>query len=339
MRQAVVTASVTLALGAAGAILMHAAGAPAPFLTGPAIAVTVAGLAGVKTGVPDLLRNACFIVLGLSMGQGVTPQVLEQAAAWPLSFACLAVMIVAIMAACAFLLRRVWAYDRRTAILSSTPGHLSYVLGLSADSNADVRIVALVQGIRVLALPLATPPIVLLAGEVSAHVGAPPPLLSAWEIAALTALSGGVGWLFIRLRIPAAFLMAGMVVSTLTHVTGLTAGVVPQQIAIPAFVAMGSLIGTRFSGVTTAELCKAAGAGAAITFVGAAFAVLGAVAVAWLTGLPLQVLLIAFAPGGVETMAAMAVTLNADPTFVAAHHVARLFLLSFLAPLALGRKR
>jgi hypothetical protein len=41
---------------------------------------------------------------------------------------------------------------------------------------------------------------------------------------------------------------------------------------------------------------------------------------------------VAFAPGGVEAMAAIALSLGYEPTFVAAHHVFRLFLLSFLMP-------
>jgi uncharacterized membrane protein AbrB (regulator of aidB expression) len=44
------------------------------------------------------------------------------------------------------------------------------------------------------------------------------------------------------------------------------------------------------------------------------------------------ILIVAFAPGGVEAMAAIALSLGYEPTFVAAHHVFRLFLLSFLMP-------
>jgi uncharacterized membrane protein AbrB (regulator of aidB expression) len=47
----------------------------------------------------------------------------------------------------------------------------------------------------------------------------------------------------------------------------------------------------------------------------------------------------AFVPGGVEAMAAMAVLLGADPAFVAAHHVMRLFMLTALVPLLIGRKK
>jgi len=55
--------------------------------------------------------------------------------------------------------------------------------------------------------------------------------------------------------------------------------------------------------------------------------------------LPLMQLLIAFAPGGVETMAAMSVLLDADPAFVAAHHVLRLFVLTALVPIVLRLRK
>lgn len=44
---------------------------------------------------------------------------------------------------------------------------------------------------------------------------------------------------------------------------------------------------------------------------------------------------VAFAPGGVEAMAAMALSLGYDPAFVAVHHLYRIILLIFLLPLIL----
>ena len=44
---------------------------------------------------------------------------------------------------------------------------------------------------------------------------------------------------------------------------------------------------------------------------------------------------VAFAPGGVEAMAAMALALDYDPAFVAVHHLYRIILLIFFLPLFL----
>jgi uncharacterized membrane protein AbrB (regulator of aidB expression) len=48
---------------------------------------------------------------------------------------------------------------------------------------------------------------------------------------------------------------------------------------------------------------------------------------------------LAFAPGGVEVMAAIAVETGLEPAFVAAHHVFRLIVLTVLVPVMIARLR
>ena len=68
-----------------------------------------------------------------------------------------------------------------------------------------------------------------------------------------------------------------------------------------------------------------------------ALAVGCALLVSNVTGVPLDAALIAFAPGGLETMAAMAVMMHVDTTYVGAHHVLRLVFISFLLPWVMSR--
>ena len=56
-------------------------------------------------------------------------------------------------------------------------------------------------------------------------------------------------------------------------------------------------------------------------------------------GVLAALVLIAFAPGGLETMAAMAVMMHVDATYVGAHHVIRLLFLSVFMPLLMRRNR
>ena len=55
-------------------------------------------------------------------------------------------------------------------------------------------------------------------------------------------------------------------------------------------------------------------------------------------GLNLVDCIIAFAPGGLETMIAMGTLVNADPSYVAIHHISRIFFLSFLVPFLIYKK-
>lgn len=84
-------------------------------------------------------------------------------------------------------------------------------------------------------------------------------------------------------------------------------------------------------------LKRAAFGGVMLTLIGLVISITAASLIAYLTNLPLIDVIIAFAPGGLETMVAMGAIVDADPTYVAIHHVARLFFLSIFVPLVLSR--
>jgi uncharacterized protein len=321
-------ALITFGIAVLGAALTFALSFPAPFLTGPAIAVTLAGLAGIRTAAPPRrARDAVFIILGLTIGQGVTPDVLEAMRTWPVTLAALAGSLFAIIWLTPALLVRFWSMDATTAFLSSSPGHLSYVLGLSEGVKADLRTVSIVQSIRVLALTLLVPVAVTLTGQAPQKALDIPPETAPLPLLAMIVVAGMAGYLLERLRLPAAYLI------------GLVSGVMNYWLAAAAFVSLGGLIGSRFSGVTWIQLRRAFGAGILVTVLGVVLAGGFAVIAHWITGMDLIAILIAFAPGGLETMAAVSVVLGIDPTFVASHHVARLLMLTAIVPIFLMRGR
>ncbi len=331
------TAALTLAIGLAGAALAWLLRFPAPALTGPAAFVSLAAIAGLPLSVPLLLRHACFVIIGLSMGTGVTPEVYETAGQWPLSFIFLGVSVVVVFLCCRSALRRLWRQDRTTAILSAVPGHLSYILGLSTQARGDLPTISVIQSTRVLSLALLVPLAVSLMGFDTSKMGLPGAQMTLLPLAVSVGLALLLGLFLNRLRVPAALLLGGMIFSTITHLSGLVIGHVPLWASIPAFIVMGSLIGSRFSGVAMKTLRRAFAAGLAVTLIAFVVTVVFALLLVQFVALPLPQVLVAFAPGGVESMAAMAVIMNLDPTFVAAHHVWRLVILTFLAPLILGR--
>ncbi len=329
----------TLAVGAAGAGLFWAVGFPAAVLTGPAAAVSLATLAGMPSQIPARLRDAVFLVLGLSIGSTVTPEVIRTALAWPLSLAVLSVTLLAVLASGRAVLERGFGYDRTSALLAAIPGHLSYVLGLSATLAVDPARIALVQSMRVLLLTLAVPVLIALSGAEGTAQLADHGRITPLALAVSLALALAAGLALRRASVPAPLLLGAMAVSALGHGTGLTPGTLPGWLVAAAFVTMGSLIGTRFRGLGRGGLARALAAGAATTAIACALAGLGAVLAAGLLGLPPAALLLAFAPGGVEVMAALAVETGLEPAFVAAHHVFRLVVLSVLVPVLLALNR
>ncbi|MCJ8506469.1 AbrB family transcriptional regulator [Rhizobium lemnae] len=333
--------AITAALGLMGALIASALSLPAPYLIGPAALVTLGSLTGLDLQVPHLVRNVAFLSVGLSMGSGVTPEVLSAAQAWPLSFITLAAMSLALLLIVYAVLKAVFRYDPMTSMLAACPGHLSYVLALAAGVRSDLVSVGVIQSVRVLALTLLVPLFV----EMSAPIGTPMPVASTTITPLALSMMGAVGFLLgrglDRLRVPAALLIGGMIVSSAAHLTHVVEGGIPIWLQVPVYVALGSMIGSRFAGVSLSDLRSACMAGLTATIIAGVISVAVAIGVSRLLGVPLPAALIAFAPGGLETMAAMAIILHADPAYVGTHHIVRLIFLSFLMPamIAWVRKR
>ncbi len=330
----------TLVVGTIGAALAYALSMPASVLIGPAIAVSLASLGGWRMEISNLARDVCFVLLGIGIGAGFNAQATAAILRWPLAFLIMAIMLVAILQICSIVLVRCFGFDRRSAVLSAAPGHLSFVLGLASDVDGDVGRIAVVQTIRLLALTISVPFVALAMGyEMSAVAvfgGAP---MSLGQILALVVAAIGVGMAFKRLNLPAPLLLGAMAVSSLSHASELTPGSVPIWLMTPAFLVLGTLIGTRFSGMPLAVFRTSLLAGLTTTVVAVALASLAALPVAWALGMPVPHVLAAFSPGGLETMVALSATMGASPGFVAACHVIRLLILTVLIPLSLGRLR
>ncbi len=328
----------TLALASIGAAVAYAVGSPAPFLTGPALFVSLGALSGLKAVVPSGVRDLCFLLIGVNMGANVTPEAVATAAKWPGSLMVLAVAVAVIFIFGAKLMQKLFGMDRLTSVLAAAPGHLSFVLSLSTDTKADMRRVALVQSLRVLALTLIVPFVVPAFSEVSTDIAAPHPA-PLFEVAIMLALSLALGFVFQRLNVPAALLLSAMAVSSVAHALSIIEGSAPLWMTVAGFTTMGALIGTRFTGITFRMVVQSLGAAICLTGFASIIAVIGALIVTQLTGLPMVSAVIAFAPGGLETMMAMSVLMDADPAYVAVHHVARLFFLTFLIPLLVSAAR
>ena len=142
---------------------------PASVLIGPALAVSLISLCGLRLEISDFARDVCFVFLGLGIGAGFNAQATAALLRWPLAFVVMALLLVAILYLCSVVLMRGFGFGRRSAILAAAPGHLSFVLGLAADGDNDdggndVGRIAVVQTIRLLALTISVPFVALAMG-------------------------------------------------------------------------------------------------------------------------------------------------------------------------------
>lgn len=325
----------TLAIGACGAMVAYLLSMPAAILIGPALAVSLSCLAGLRLGIATLARDVCFVVLGIGIGAGFDPSATAAILRWPLAFVALGVALLVTLMTCQWVLIRGFGFDRRTAILAATPGHLSFVLGLASDLGADSARVAVVQTIRLLALTLSVPFAALAMGFEIGPVALPfGETGQIWHLLVLTVFAVATGLIFKRIGLPAPLLLGALVVSALGHMSNLTPGTVPAYLLGPAFLMLGSLIGTRFSGMSPRIFAASLLAGLSTTLIAVIMASAAAIPVAIALGMPAAHVLAAFAPGGLETMIALGATMGASPGFIAACHIARLLILSVVVPLA-----
>jgi membrane AbrB-like protein len=116
------------------------------------------------------------------------------------------------------------------------------------------------------------------------------------------------------------------------HGTGLIEGGLPPWMRGVALVGIGAVIGTRFARIKTSTLLSHLNAGLGSFAV--AIVISGVfVAVTMLTtNVRFADVVVAFAPGAMDAMLALALTLHIDPIFVGAHHLSRFVFVSITTP-------
>lgn len=324
-----------LALGAVGGALAWSAGLPAAWLVGASVLVAAACAAGLTPAVPRPLQSAAFAGIGISIGSGVDGETFARAADWLPSLTAVVVSTLAVMVMGSWFLARVARLDTMTAKLSAAPGTLAYVLGLTLEGKGDPTAVMLIQSLRLLAITACVP----LALDLTADLDATAPAASAaavlgyWEGAALLALALPLGWGLARLRLPASYLLAGIGVSAAAHFAGIVTGPLPDAVTTVVYVVTGTVIGQRFRRMPLEVLARVLPAAIGAVVLAGTVAAAFALAVVSVTQLSFGQAWIALAPGGVEAMAALALALDYDPAFVAAHHLTRIAALTIAIPL------
>ena len=321
----------------AGAALAALVGIPAGALVGAMLAVALMAAVGATVLVPTALRDLGFLVIGISLGAGIDASVMGQLHGWSISLLGLVVALVATMAASSFLLRKTFGIDPDTAVLASSPGTMSNAVAIAVEGRGDASAVMILQLMRLIILVALVPPIAALQGVPDTVAGAARPVMPLAALAALLAIGLPLGRLAGRKGISAACLLTGILLSGIAHAADLLHGAAPPWMIFLGFTATGAVLGTRIGKVDLRSASRLAGAGAIVVGMALGLAFAFALLIHLLTGFPLGQILIAYAPGGVEAMAAIGLALGYDPAFVAAHHFARILILLVLVPIFLRR--
>ena len=327
----------TIFIGTIGAGIAWLIGAPAPFLTGPATLVTFCALLSIKCSISLPVRNISFIIIGITTAEGIDSNILGNALAWPMSLIAMCINIVILVIIGKYIFHTHFKMGKNTAILASSPGHMSYILSLSEETRSKTHVISVIQSIRVLTLTLAVPGTIMLLTDFDMRTTiSSQQILTYWDLIFIIMSSTLIGLILLRYKVPASFLLGGMICSTIGHIFDLTPGNVPEILAFAAFVVLGSLIGSRFSGIKLKTFNASALNGIFFTVSILVLSVSFAFILSYLTKFRFIEILIAIAPGGLETMVVMGQLVDADPAFIAIHHIVRLIFLSFFIPIMMS---
>jgi membrane AbrB-like protein len=125
-----------------------------------------------------------------------------------------------------------------------------------------------------------------------------------------------------------------LLLSAIAHVSGLTASKPPGELIILAQLVLGSTVGARFVGVKLIEVVSTIriALGSALILLSLAF--ICTYALHTVTGIDSKVLLLTLSPGGLAEMTLIALALGIDVAFITVHHLMRIVMAVFVAPLA-----
>lgn len=326
-----------LALATASGILFDWATMPLPWMLGPMLACTLAAILRLPVASPARVRSYVVVVIGVMLGSGFTPDFFNQIGVWALSFSFLAVYLAVTAAIIIPYYRYVAGFDGPTSYFAGMPGGLSEMMIIGKEMGGDERAIALAHGCRIVIVVALVAVWFRLIQDINlsdrSQFGTPFADIPAMELIVLLT-AGVVGYFLGRmLRLPAPALLGPMLVSAAAHLSGATTSLPPRELVIVAQVFLGTIIGCRFLGTEPRAILRAIrlsiGATILMLCVTFAFAVL-------LHGLfrqSLEQVILAYSPGGLAEMSLVALAMDADIAYVASHHLLRISMIIFLAPL------
>lgn len=323
-------------LSLAFALAFDAIRLPAALLLG---AMLAAILVAILDGEPRVTRKAFTAaqgVVGCLVARGITPEIVVSLRQnWPL-FVSVTLLVILACGGMGWILARREILPGTTAVWACSPGGASVMTLMSDDYGGDMRLVAVMQYLRVV--------IVTVAATVVAHFcmgGAHPDhgVFSNWgaavswaDLALTLLLAGGGSLLAWVLKIPGGPMLVPMALGSFLQTGGWLTITLPPWILTPAYVALGWSIGLRF---TRPALYQAARALPAI-FIAIVCLILAcagiALALTRVTGIDPLTAYLATSPGGMDAVAIIAATSGVNIPFVLSFQVARLLLAILIGP-------
>lgn len=318
--------------------LMHHWQLPAALLLGPLVAAIGVALAGGGLALP---RPAFIIaqgVLGCVIARAITASILVSIAHdWPAIVAVVATTILA-SAAVGWVLTRIGTLPGATAAWGSAPGAASAMVAMSDEFGADARLVAFMQYLRVVCV-VATASLVTrfwFGGAVTAAVPADDSLAALahdWPAITMTlAIAVGGAFAGVRSGLPAGGLLVPLAIGGALHVTETVDLTLPDPLLMAAYGAVGWFVGLRFTRDIVGHALRALPQLLVSTFALIALCSVSGLLLVTFMGVDPLTAFLATTPGGVDSIAIIALGGQADVALILAVQTLRLFVVIIAGP-------
>jgi len=314
-------------------VLLEALQLSAALLLGPMIAAIALASAGGRIRVNDTLFAATQAIIGCMIGRAIPVSILHEAAGqWPV-FVLGVGSTVAMAALNGWVLTRWRVLPGTTAIWGSWPGGAAAMTVMAGAYNADIRLVAFMQYLRVLCVTTVASLVASAAGRrlpAAETIWFPDVHWLAFAETLVVATLGVVAAKIFRLR--AGALLVPLITSAILSNSGMLAIELPPWLLAADYALLGWAIGLRFTHDILVHAARAFPRVLAATLVLiAACAGIGLVLVSVVGVDPLTAYL-ATSPGGIDAVSIIASSSQVDVPFVLAMQFARLVIVLATGP-------
>ena len=316
---------------------LHLFRLPAALLLGPMIAAALLSFFEMTITVSNPLFLFAQSFVGIIIAGQLPTTILSQISVdWPIFFSGALFTIIA-AALLGWLLSKSSLFPGNTAIWGMSPGAAMAMTVISESFGEDVRLVALMQYLRVLGCTFSATLIGKYLGSASAHMASPhldlfrisSPHDFLWTLA-IVILSFVVVQMTNK---PSLAFILPMVIGMIVKILGLTQIVLPGLIIAIAYALIGWNIGLRFTRTILRHAAKLLPLLLmSICILIAVNAAFGLVIAKW-AGVDFLTAFLATSPGGADSVSIIAASMPTNVGFVVSMQAIRFFMVIFLSPM------
>lgn len=334
-----------LAAGLGGIFLFGKLGLPGGSFTGAMTGAAAVRLLLPAAEVPPRkLQSFARVILGVSIGISVNPTTLRliSASLFPISLMIAGLISLSYFAAWGA--TKIWGLPLVSSLCGSSPGAASAMVILTDDLGGNAPLVAVLHVLRIIAivsfmpllmshfpvLDLPSVEIVLENAAFQLPTKIPPMLIF---------LVGGLplAALFLRWKVPAAEILAGIVITALINPLLFGLGEIPNQWQFFSMWIIGTAIGAQMTPQALRSMGQYIFMSLVLTLVLIGIGLILGLLLYATGSFDLHTALIGSCPGALEAMIILAGETGADVPMVAAMHTARLVVVMITLPFLVRR--